>query len=160
MDKLIEELNNSKAKITFGLTPHNIEVIEKELERFGGRDFDAKYNRYIWDKLGKELSWEPFTLCLYYFEYLEESGAAGKKIKISPHELTDNAPSEACTNTDVGRMCRSCETEWKDDFWCNCAPSLCLNCCPNAFGQAECSGGKCKPIENTAKAVSNDDLAF
>lgn len=86
MDKLIEELNNSKAKITFGLTPHNIEVIEKELERFGGRDFDAKYNRYIWDKLGKELSWEPLTLCLYYFEYLEQSGAAGKKIKVSSHQ--------------------------------------------------------------------------
>ncbi len=72
IDYLAEALKNSKAKITFGLQPHHIKAIEKELERFGNREIDAKYVKYVWEKLGKELAWEPFTLALYYFEYLEE----------------------------------------------------------------------------------------
>ncbi len=59
------------AKMTFGLTARHIGVIEAELKRFGNREIDAKYVKYIWEKLGKELKWEPFTLALYYFEHLE-----------------------------------------------------------------------------------------
>lgn len=78
--KIILEITNKKSKnlnnledvkMTFGLQPHHIETIEKELERFGNRELDAKYVKYIWEKLGKELAWEPFTLALYYFKYLE-----------------------------------------------------------------------------------------
>ena len=38
-------------------------------------------------------------------------GAQAEKIKISPHELTNNAPSEACTNTDVMEsVCPNCKS--------------------------------------------------
>jgi hypothetical protein len=38
--------------------------------------------------------------------YLRTTSAGKEKIKISPHELTTNAPSEACTNTDVSGSLR------------------------------------------------------
>ncbi|MBP8976127.1 MAG: hypothetical protein KBG83_05355 [Bacteroidetes bacterium] len=69
---LCDALEKSNVKVTFGLQPHHIKAIEAELERFGNREIDAKYVKYVWEKLGKELAWEPFTLALYYFEHLEE----------------------------------------------------------------------------------------
>lgn len=39
-----------------------------------GDNQDPKYIKYVWEKLGKELGWCPFTLALYYFEYLEGKG--------------------------------------------------------------------------------------
>jgi hypothetical protein len=71
VNKLIDALESNDAKITFGLQTWQIEVIEKELERFGNREINAKYVKYIWEKLGKELAWCPFTLALYYFEYID-----------------------------------------------------------------------------------------
>ena len=67
----VDKLDKAGVKMTFGLQPHHIETIEKELERFGGGEIDAKYVKYVWEKLGRELAWEPFTLALYYFKYLE-----------------------------------------------------------------------------------------
>lgn len=58
--------------VTFGLKHRQIKTIEAELEKFGNGKFDAKYTKYVWEKLGKELAWDPFTLALHYFEYLEE----------------------------------------------------------------------------------------
>jgi hypothetical protein len=75
INNLSEALEKSSAKITFGLQPHQIETIEKELDHFGNREIDAKYVKYIWEKLGQELAWCPFTLALYYFEYLEQQRA-------------------------------------------------------------------------------------
>jgi hypothetical protein len=69
---LCDAIEKANVKVTFGLQPHHIKAIEDELERFGNREIDAKYVKYVWEKLGKELAWEPFTLALYYFEYLEE----------------------------------------------------------------------------------------
>ena len=73
INHLCETIEKFGSKVTFGLQDHHIKAIESELERFGNREIDAKYVKYIWEKLGKELSWEPFTLALYYFEYLEKS---------------------------------------------------------------------------------------
>ena len=81
MDEFIDALDKANVKITFGLQPYHIEAIEKELKRwndmpplasFPDQKVDPKYIKYVWEKLGKELGWEPFTLCLYYFEYLED----------------------------------------------------------------------------------------
>ena len=76
MDKIIshlcEAIEKSGAKITFGLQSHHIDHIEAELQRCKDMPTDHKYIKYVWEKLGKELSWCPFTLSLYYFEYLEE----------------------------------------------------------------------------------------
>jgi len=69
MESLIKRLDNSK--ITFGLREEQIVYIENELKRFGSTEINAKYSKYIWEKLGVELYWEPFTLALCYFEYLD-----------------------------------------------------------------------------------------
>lgn len=80
MKHLIDSLERENVKVTFGLQKHHIEAIEKELQRWNdmeplncGLKADPKYMKYVWEKLGKELSWCPFTLALYYFEYLEEN---------------------------------------------------------------------------------------
>jgi hypothetical protein len=81
LNNLCDAMDKANVKITFGLQPYHIEAIEKELKRwndmpplvsFPDQKADPKYIKYVWEKLGKELHWEPFTLCLYYFEYLEE----------------------------------------------------------------------------------------
>lgn len=74
-------MEENNIKITFGLQPYHIEAIEKELKRwddmpplesFPDQKANPKYIRYVWEKLGKELGWEPFTLALYYFRYVED----------------------------------------------------------------------------------------
>lgn len=75
ISNFVDKLEKKDLKITFGLQPHHIETIEKELERFSGGEIDAKYVKYVWEKLGRELAWEPFTLALYYFKHLESKGS-------------------------------------------------------------------------------------
>lgn len=77
IDDFASKLSNPE--ITFGLQAHDIDRIEKELQRWkdmpptlDGDRVDPKYIKYVWEKLGKELGWCPFTLALYYFEYLED----------------------------------------------------------------------------------------
>ena len=56
------------SKGTFGLTPQDIEAIQKKLDMHP----DAKYSRIVWERLADELSWMPHVLILAYFEHLEE----------------------------------------------------------------------------------------
>lgn len=76
---LCEAIEKSGTKLTFGLQPHHIKSIETEIQRWNDmpplldeQKVDPKYIKYMWEKLGIELGWCPFTLCLYYFEYLEQ----------------------------------------------------------------------------------------
>ncbi len=80
MDGLINAFEKSNVRITFGLQPHHIQAIEAEFKRwhdmpplvsFPDYKPTPQYMRHVWENLGKELGWCPFTLCLYYFEYLE-----------------------------------------------------------------------------------------
>ena len=50
-------------KMTFGLTPKNIEVIKKYTSRWEG----AEYDRDTWIRVGEEIGWEPLTACLWWF---------------------------------------------------------------------------------------------
>jgi len=77
-DGLMDAMDKSNVKLTFGLQPKHIERIEAELKRWDEivtlndeLKSNPKYVKYVWEKLGKELAWCPFTLALYYFEYLE-----------------------------------------------------------------------------------------
>lgn len=77
----LDELNNSNVKIAFGLQEGHLKSIENEIKRWNdlppltdGSKVDPKYIKYVWEKLGKELGWEPFILALHYFEYLENKG--------------------------------------------------------------------------------------
>lgn len=74
-----DAMEKANVKITFGLQVHHIDHIESELQRWNdmpptidGDKADPKFIKYVWEKLGKELGWCPFTLALYYFEHLEE----------------------------------------------------------------------------------------
>jgi len=76
---LSEVISKAHCKITFGLQPSHTKHIETELQRWrdipvtsDGGKANPKYIRYVWEKLGKELLWCPFTLALYYFEQLED----------------------------------------------------------------------------------------
>lgn len=51
------------AKMTFGLTGKNLEVIKKYSSRWEGAEFD----RDTWIRVGEEIGWEPLTACLWYF---------------------------------------------------------------------------------------------
>ena len=68
--------------MTFGLQPYHIEKIEAEFKRWnepivGVEASDPKFVRAVWDRLGKEVGWEPFTLCLYYFKHIENDTHKG-----------------------------------------------------------------------------------
>ena len=80
MQHLIDKMTENNVRVTFGLQSHHIDHIEAELQRWrdmpplsDGSKVDPKYIKYVWEKLGKELSWEPMTLLLYYFEHLEDT---------------------------------------------------------------------------------------
>lgn len=76
---LCDAIEKSDVKVTFGLHPKHLEKIETELKRWdemikeGGylKTGWRKYDKFFWDKLGKEVGWCPITLALYYFEYLD-----------------------------------------------------------------------------------------
>lgn len=82
LDYLIEAIEKAGVKVTFGLQPNHIERIESEINRWDAMLKDdeemilklgwRKFDKSFWDGLGKEFGWCPFTLALYYFEYLED----------------------------------------------------------------------------------------
>lgn len=67
IDELAEAIKSSGAKVVFGIKRH-IPYIEGELARFEG----AKFCHHTWNRIGKEIGWEPFTACLWYFQYIEQ----------------------------------------------------------------------------------------
>ncbi len=54
---------SGSAKLTFGLTAKNLEVIKKYTSRWEGAEFD----RDTWIRVGEEIGWEALTACLWYF---------------------------------------------------------------------------------------------
>lgn len=79
IDELCDAIEKSGARITFGIQPHHIERIESEVKRWDSMldEGDSlspgwiKYDKNFWESRGKEFGWEPLTLALSYFEYLE-----------------------------------------------------------------------------------------
>lgn len=64
LDHLAGEIEAKGAKVTFGLQPNQIEIIEKDLSLFE----NAKYSYQIWKDIGKKIGWEPLTAALFYFK--------------------------------------------------------------------------------------------
>lgn len=81
MTHFIDKLGEKGVKMTFGLQPNHIQRIEQEIARWDNiRNSEdtlpegwVKYTEHFWAKLGKEFSWHPLTLALYYFQHLEDS---------------------------------------------------------------------------------------
>lgn len=57
----------NKIQITFGITEKNMEVINKQLSRYEGAEFD----RLSWEKIAKEIGWDLPTIILWYFRKKE-----------------------------------------------------------------------------------------
>lgn len=69
-------------KMTFGLQPNHIKRIEEYSAYWDSIrteedvtliDGWIKYDVNFWRELGKEFGWDPFTLALYYFRYVEKT---------------------------------------------------------------------------------------
>lgn len=72
-------------KVMFGLVQQgHIPTIERIIDKWNKsfkeqfpnepEKVDHKYSKHVWEEIGKEIGWCPFTACLYYFEYLGTFG--------------------------------------------------------------------------------------
>ena len=68
MKELFDKASEKGLKVTFGLQPDQIQLIESKFVDHP----NFKYNTTIWNDIGKEIGWNPLTAALYYFEYLEK----------------------------------------------------------------------------------------
>ena len=82
MKDLIDEFEKSGVKPVFGLEAQgHIPTIERIIKRWNdsyARDYPKNplnmiYQEHVWQEIGREIGWSPFTACLYYFRYLENS---------------------------------------------------------------------------------------
>jgi len=64
-----DKLDKAGMKVTFGLQPDQIELIESKFKNYP----NFKYNSTIWRDIGKEIGWCPLTAALWYFRGLEEN---------------------------------------------------------------------------------------
>lgn len=67
IQRLADAIEKSDFKIVFGLQPDQIELIEATINEFGGASV------YVFEKVGKQINWEPQTLACHYINYLLKS---------------------------------------------------------------------------------------
>lgn len=72
MEELFKDATEKGLKVTFGLQPKQIELIESKFKNYP----NFKYNTTIWNDIGKEIGWCPLTAALYYFRYLEKKNGS------------------------------------------------------------------------------------
>ena len=72
MEELFKKATEKGLKVTFGLQPKQIELIEDKFKNYP----NFKYNTTIWNDIGKEIGWCPLTAALYYFRYLEKQNGS------------------------------------------------------------------------------------
>lgn len=74
-------METETVKMTFGIQPEHIEVIESIRERYNKIDLpgvpkerqpDMIFSPALWKEVGKQIGWDPFIICLYYFRHLEK----------------------------------------------------------------------------------------
>jgi hypothetical protein len=61
---LADAIEKADCKITFGLQPEHIKLIEAELNTFGGSDVNKL------KKVAAQIGWEPLTMASYYINHL------------------------------------------------------------------------------------------
>jgi len=67
-------------KLIFGLSESQIQKIEYDLQTWqAGGLANPKFNYFVWHRIATELSWEPLSLCLAYFKYVDK-----KNLVINP----------------------------------------------------------------------------
>lgn len=78
LDELSKKISEKGLRVVFGLEAQgHIPTIERIIGEVSGEiDFkgettfvDMAYDKYTWEKIGKEIGWCPFTAALSYFDY-------------------------------------------------------------------------------------------
>lgn len=78
VQNLADAIEAKGLKITFGIQPNHLEVIERHRNRLNsikindvetGGKADMIYSEYLWECVGKEIGWLPFTIALHYFNW-------------------------------------------------------------------------------------------
>lgn len=82
MEDLFKQADKMGLKIAFGLEaqghiPVIQAIIKKENDHFtenfpDEKPLDFTYEKRVWEKIGKQIGWEPFTASLEYFRWLEK----------------------------------------------------------------------------------------
>lgn len=54
-----------KIRVTFGLQPEHIKIIEEVLDDFGSSEF-------AWQRIGEKIGWHGPTACYHYVRHLRE----------------------------------------------------------------------------------------
>ncbi len=71
---LADAIEKKGLQIKFGLEQQgHIPTIERTLDEF------KRSSQYVWEKIGKEIGWDPNTACYYYIDYLRK--------QMKPHEI-------------------------------------------------------------------------
>lgn len=64
-----EEDADKKIKVTFGMQPNHLEVIEAELAKYNDLpNAGMLYSYHLWQDVGKKIGWDALTIALKYFE--------------------------------------------------------------------------------------------
>lgn len=75
------EMETGEIKMTFGIQPEHIEVIEQIKDKWDkvevpgvpkSQQPNMLYSETLWKEVGKQIGCDPFTICLYYFKHLEK----------------------------------------------------------------------------------------
>lgn len=67
-------------KITFGIQPKHLEVINTLLAKYDSIEIGGElhpgimlYSEAFWQEVGKQIGWLPFTIALHYFKYINKT---------------------------------------------------------------------------------------
>ena len=75
-------METGEIKMTFGIQPEHIQVIESIRERYNNinlpgvpkeRQPDMIFSEALWKEVGRQVGWDPFTICLCYFRHLNKT---------------------------------------------------------------------------------------
>lgn len=77
MKDLVNAMSNKGVKVVFGLEAQgHLPTIKRILDKWNEptieNQVDMTYSKHVWEEIGKEIGWCPFTAALSYFEILNK----------------------------------------------------------------------------------------
>jgi len=103
IEDLAKSIDESGLKVTFGLQPKHLEVISETLKKWNTPiDIDGKsetpnmlYSQHFWNDCAKQIGWCPFTLSLYYFNWVQSQKPVHPTPPTLLNELRENADTDS-----------------------------------------------------------------
>ena len=91
---LAKAIDAKGLRVTFGLAPEQLDRIDERRHEWagGGCGDTIIFNRAFWEDMGRELTWDPFALALWWFRFAPASGigVAPKAVTRSGTEPTES----------------------------------------------------------------------